>query len=67
MGIWEFRRHNVVKEANMITVPRERITEMIDILKRLDVRGFESNDLLIALVRYLQGLMQQETEKEKKG
>ena len=51
----------------MITVPRERITEMIDILKKLDVRGFESNDLLIALVRYLQGLMQQGAEKEKKG
>ena len=37
----------------MIGFERERVQEIINILKRLDVRGFESNDLLIALVRYL--------------
>lgn len=34
-------------------ITRAEIEEMISILKRLDVRGFESNDLLIALVRFL--------------
>lgn len=34
-------------------ITKAEIQEMINILKKLDVRGFESNDLLIGLVRFL--------------
>lgn len=34
-------------------ITKEEIQEIINILKRLDVRGFDSNDLLIGLVRFL--------------
>ena len=37
----------------MIELTEAQVNELISILKRLDVRGFESNDLLIGVVRFL--------------
>lgn len=50
-----------------VKVSKQELAMMVNTLKKLDVRGFESMDMLVGMVAFLNEAMGRETENTPEG
>lgn len=53
--------------GEFVKMSKQELSMMVNTLKRLDVRGFESMDMLVGMVAFLNEAMGRETENTPEG
>lgn len=53
--------------GEFVKMSKQELAMMVNTLKRLDVRGFESMDMLVGMVAFLNDAMGRETENTPEG